>query len=391
MKSANKSNAPAAGASTPSASESTGSTERKIRYAVVGLGHIAQVAVLPGFAHAKNSELVALVSGDPKKLKTVAKKYGVRQTYRYEDFDRCLDSDIDAVYVALPNDLHCDCALRAAAAHKHILCEKPLADNARDATLMTRVAADHGVRLMTAYRLHFEPANLAAIELVRSGQLGETRYFNSIFSYQVSDDDNIRLKAERAGGPIYDIGIYCLNAARHLMDDEPVEVSAFFARTGDKRFAEVEETAAVLLRFPRGRLASFIVSFGAGSVSRCQLVGTRGDLVLEPAFEYAEGLKQVVTTDEKSRTKTFPHTDQFGGEIEAFSNCILENRAPEPSGEEGIADLRVIDAIFESACTGRSIRLEPVRRAKRPDPKKQAKRKPAVRKPEVVGADSPHD
>ncbi|HET7537693.1 MAG TPA: Gfo/Idh/MocA family oxidoreductase [Candidatus Didemnitutus sp.] len=370
---------------------SSSSPERKIRFAVVGLGHIAQVAVLPGFKHAKHAELVALVSGDAKKLKKLAKQYDVTRTYSYEEFDRCLaDPTIDAVYIALPNDLHCDCALRAAAAGKHILCEKPLADNLSDACLMTRVAEDHGVRLMTAYRLHFEPANLEAIELVRSGKLGEPRYFTASFSYQVTDPDNIRLQDQRGGGPIFDIGIYCLNAARQLMGDEATEVSAFFARSDDPRFREVEETAAVVLRFPRGRLASFLVSFGASSVSRCQLVGTKGDIVLEPAFEYAEGLKHVVTIDEKSRTKEFPHTDQFGGEIDAFASAILEKRPTEPSGEEGIADLRVISAIFQSARTGQAVKLPPFRRERRPSPR-QVQRKPAVRKPEVVGADAPHD
>src|ERR1700712_4474554 len=174
------------------------------------------------------------------------------------------------VYIALPNDLHLDCALRAAAARKHILCEKPLATNSRDALLMGRVAEEYGIKLMTAYRLHFEPATLSTIELVQSGKLGEARYFSSTFSYQVTDKDNIRLSLDRGGGPVYDIGIYCINAARNLMRDEPVEVSAMLARSADKRFDEVEETASVIMRFPRGRLASFTVSFGSSTASRLE-------------------------------------------------------------------------------------------------------------------------
>lgn len=368
------------------------STPRRIRYALVGLGNIAQVAVLPGFTQARNSELAALVSGDRKKLTALKKKHGGPKTYLYDKFEECLaDPSIDAVYIALPNDLHVDCALRAAEAGKHILCEKPLATRAADARLMQRVAAQRGVKLMTAYRLHFEPGTLATIELVRSGQLGETRYFTSSFSYQVTDEDNIRLQIDRGGGPIYDIGTYCINAARYLMEDEPMEVSAMLARTGDKRFDEVEETAAVTLRFPRGRLASFIVSFGAAAVSRLELVGTKGRVVLEPAYEYSEALKQVITIGENEpKKKTFPHTDQFGGEIEAFSTCILENKEPEPSAEEGVADLRVIDAIFASAQSGRSIRLKPFGRSKRPK-KEQTKEKPAVQEPKPVRADSPSD
>src|SRR5690606_35765018 len=154
------------------------------------------------------------------------------------------------------------------------------------------------------------------------------RYFSSTFSYQVTDPKNIRLKFERGGGPVYDIGTYCINAARYLMQDEPNEVSAFLARSEDKRFDEVEETAAVLLRFPRGRLASVVVSVGSGTASRYELVGTKGRIVLDPAYEYSSALKQTVIIDEKPRKKEFPRTDQFGGEIEAFSRCILEKRQP---------------------------------------------------------------
>jgi glucose-fructose oxidoreductase len=364
----------------------------KVRYALVGLGHIAQTAVLPGFTQAKNSELVALVSGDRTKLSTLKEKYNVARTYTYAEFDQCLaDPQIDAVYIALPNDLHIDCALRAAAARKHILCEKPVATSARDALLMGRVAEEYGVKFMIAYRLHFEPATLATIELVRSGKLGEPRYFSSTFSYQMTGTDNIRLSMQRGGGPVYDIGTYCINAARNLMGDEPVEVSAMLARSADKRFDEVEETAAVIMRFPKGRLASFTVSFGSSTASRLEFVGTKGKVVLDPAYEYSEALKQVVTIADKPEEKTFPHTDQFGGEIEAFSECILQGKVPEASAEEGAADLMVIDTIFESARTGRAVRLRPWKKTPRPNPDEQRKKKPAVKEPDPINVDAPHD
>lgn len=389
-------------ASAPSSTDSSPTTEatataltpaRKIRYAVIGLGHIAQIAVLPGFEHAENSELVALVSGDKKKLTKLKKKYPTAAIYNYDQLDECLaDEQIEAVYVALPNDLHLNCVLRAVAAGKHVLCEKPLAPTAKEAREMVGAAAHHGVKLMTAYRLHFEPATLATVEAVRSGKIGEVRYFNSTFSYQVTDPDNIRLKLDRAGGPVYDIGTYCINAARMLMQDEPIAVSAFLARSDDKRFDEVEETASVLLRFPRGRLAAFVVSFGAATASRFELVGTKGRIVLDPAYEYSEALTQTITVEEKPEEKTFPHTDQFGGEIEAFSACILEDREPEPSGEEGVADARIIDAIFASAERGEVVRLKPFEKAQTrpPEPKKQNKKKPAAKTPELVNVDAPH-
>jgi predicted dehydrogenase len=383
---------PSPAASAPTvARETSAKPVRQVGYAVVGLGHIAQVAVLPGFTQAKNSRLAALVSGDRKKLQTLGRRYDVPGLFMYDQFDECLaDPAVEALYVALPNDQHCDCVVRGAEAGKHILCEKPLAMNAREARLMMDAASANHVKLMTAYRLHFEAANLATIELVKSGKLGEPRYFNSSFSYQVTDPDNIRLKLVHGGGPVYDIGIYCLNAARYLMQAEPVEVSAMLARTKDRRFDEVEETASVMLRFPEGRLATFVVSFGAADAARYEFVGTKGRVVLDPAYEYSEGLKQCVTIDGETEEKSFPRQDQFGGEIEAFSECILNNREPEASGFEGLADMRVIDAIFHSAATGRTVRLPSMDKAQRPH-QGQLKKKRAVREPRPVNVDSPHD
>lgn len=364
---------------------------RCLRYAVIGLGHIAQVAVLPAFAHARNAELVALVSGDPVKLQKLGDKYDVPHRFLYDDLDACLASDeIDAVYVALPNDLHYECCLRAAAAGKHILCEKPLAVTVHDAEEMLAAAERAGVKLMTAYRLHFEPANLAAIEAVRSGKIGEVRYFNSTFSYQITDPENIRLRADRGGGPIYDIGVYCINAARYLLGDEPEEVSAFTANSGDKRFREVEESAAALLRFPGGRLATFVVSFGSADSARYEIVGTEGSIVLDPAYEYSMALEATFKVGENEREKKFPHTDQFAGEIEEFSRDVLGDREPEPNAREGIADLRIIDALFESAKSGRAVRLKPFTKRRRPGHAQQ-QRKPPAREPRTVHVSSPHE
>lgn len=381
----------AAKASTPPAVVRPTGANHPIGYAVVGLGHITQVAVLPGFAQAKNARVVALVSGEKKKRDELGAKYGVTKLYDYEQFDECLaDPLVEAVYIALPNDQHYEYVTRAAAAKKHILCEKPLALNSNEARLMIQAAASHKVKLMTAYRLHFEPANLSTIELVKSGALGDVRYFNASFSYNLDDSDNIRLQYARGGGPVYDIGTYCINAARYLMQDEPEEVAGMLARSGDPRFNEVEETASALLRFPRGRLATFVVSFGAATVSRYEIVGTKGRVVLEPAFDYSLELRQVVTIGEKTEEKTFARTDQFGGQIEAFSECIRHNREPEPSGREGLADVRIIEAIFASDARSRHVRIAPFKKTVRPA-LKQVKRKPAVKKPKVVGVDAPHD
>ncbi|MGH9627831.1 MAG: Gfo/Idh/MocA family protein, partial [Bryobacteraceae bacterium] len=256
--------------------------KKKVRYAVVGMGHIAQVAVLPAFANAENAELTALVSGDAAKLKGLARRHNVPKTYSYEKYDDCLKSgDVDAVYIALPNDMHREYTVKAAAAGVHVLCEKPLAVTHQECADMIDACEAGNVKLMTAYRLHFEEANLRAIEIVKSGEIGEVRVFSSLFAMQVKPG-NVRLQREKGGGTLYDIGIYCINAARYLFQDEPVEVETFTSNSGDPRFAEVEETASVILRFPQERLAAFTCSFGAASIGTYTLLGTKGSLRLDP-------------------------------------------------------------------------------------------------------------
>lgn len=365
---------------------------RKIRYAVVGLGYIAQIAVLPAFAQAaKNTELAALVSDDPVKLKKLAKQYGVARVASYAEYDALLASgEIDAVYIALPNHLHLDYTLRAARAGVHVLCEKPMAVTEAECRRMTRECEKRGVKLMIAYRLHFEKANLAAAELVNSGRLGEPRIFSSVFTMQVNDPENIRLQDETGGGVLYDIGVYCINAARYLFRDEPTEVFAATARKPDARFDEVEEMASVVMRFPGDRLASFTASFGAARGSSYEVVGTKGALRVAPAYGYAEDLKHVVTIAGKTRERVFPRRDQFAPQLLYFSDCILQDRTPEPSGEEGRLDVRIIEALYRSAKTGKVVRLAPAAKAARPD-SGQEKSRPPIDKPRLVRARAPSD
>jgi predicted dehydrogenase len=365
------------------------SDARKVRYAVVGLGHIAQVAVLPAFAHAReNSELVAFVSGDGTKREELAQKYRVNKTYSYDEYDSCLKSgEIDAVYIALPNHLHCEYAVRAAEAGIHVLCEKPMAVTEAECKKMIHAAKVSDVRLMIAYRLHFEEANLKAIEIVKSGQLGEPRIFNSVFTMQVRDG-NVRVDSKKGGGTLYDIGIYCINAARYLFQSEPTEVTAFSANNGDPRFAEIDEMTSALLRFPGDRLVTFTASFGAADVSSYRVVGTEGDLRLEPAYGYATELTQHLTVKGKMQTKVFPKRDQFAPGLIEFSKCVIEQREPECSGEEGLADVHVIRSLYRSAQTGKPIQVSRIRKSKRPSLRDE-KHKPAVSKPRPIHAQSP--
>ena len=296
----------------------------KVRYAVVGLGHIAQNAVLPAFAHAhKNSELTALFSDDPVKLRAMTREYGVRNTFSYEDYDAILHGgEIDAVYIAVPNELHADYCVRAARAGVHVLCEKPLAANEEQCQEIIRACADNRVQLMTAYRLHFERGNLEAIELVRSGKIGEPRIFNSVFAMQVRKG-NIRTQQQHGGGTLFDIGIYCINAARYMFRAEPTEVFCYSATGSDPRFKHVEEMTAALLRFPEERLASFTASFGAADTADFEVVGTRGKLRVVQAYDYSQPVMLELTMDGRRHRKKFGLRDQFAPELLYFSDCIL--------------------------------------------------------------------
>src|SRR6266478_3201988 len=286
----------------------SGKRIQKIRYAVVGLGHIAQVAVLPAFAHAaRNSVLTALISSDPAKLKYLGHRYSVKRTYSYEQYEECLRSDaIDAVYIALPNNMHAEYSVRAANAGVHVLCEKPMAVMERECQSMILAARRHNIKLMIAYRLHFE---------------------------------------------------------------------------------EIDEMTAAVIRFPKDRIASFTTSFGAADVASYEIIGTKGKLRVDPAYEYEMALKHSLTIDGKTTSRTFPRRDQFAPELLYFSDCIINNVEPEPSGEEGLADVRVVRALYRSAETGKPVKLVPARLKKRPR-LKQEKRRPPVAKPRLIHAEN---
>jgi glucose-fructose oxidoreductase len=364
---------------------------RQVRYAVVGLGHIAQTAVLPAFAHAKkNSRLEALVSDDPRKLRALGRRHRVERLVDYDGLDELLASgDVDAVYIALPNHLHAEFTLRAARAGVHVLCEKPLAPTSAECERMLEATDDAGVKLMTAYRLHFHPANLEAVKLARSRRLGELRAFSSSFGMQVRPG-NIRVEAELGGGPLLDLGIYCVNAARYLFGAEPLEVQATATRSSDPRFAEVPEMVSATLRFPQDRVAQFTCSFGSADTDWYELVGTRGSLRLDPAYSHSEAATLVAKLGRTRRTRRFAKSDQFAPEILHFSACILADRTPGPSGLEGAIDVAILEAIQAAARSGASVPLSLPAPERRPDPAR-AHRSPAPRRdPAPVHAEEPH-
>lgn len=363
---------------------------RKIRYAVVGLGWFAQEAAMPAFAQAENSELVALVSDDPVKLKELSQKYGVQHSYSYEEYEDCLTSgEVDAVYIALPNHLHCEYTVRAANQAVHVLCEKPMATTEDECHQMIHACESNNVKLMIAYRLHLDPANMQAVEVVRSGQIGEPRIFNSVFTQQVADEGNIRLREVTGGGTINDIGIYCINAARYMFQDEPLEVFAIAANKGEQRFAEVEEMTSAILCFPDERLATFTVSFGAAQVSTYQIVGTKGDLRLDPAYAWHGELKHYLTINGETQERTFAPHSQLAAEFTYFSDCILQNKDPEPSGMEGLNDVRIIRALYHSIQVGTFVQLNNRDRNQYPTADQTIQRPPIEEKPDLIDAASP--
>jgi glucose-fructose oxidoreductase len=361
----------------------------RIRIGVVGLGHFAQAAVLPAIEQLVDVELTALISGSRHKLDELGRRYGVRALYSYDRFDELLASDaVDAVYVAVPNDLHAELTLVAARHGVHVLCEKPMAPTEAECMQMIRACEQRRVKLMIAYRLHFEAANLVAVELARGGEIGEPRLFSSVFATQVRSG-NVRTQPRRGAGPLYDIGIYCLNASRYLFRTEPIEAIAVKLAGRDPRFAAVDEAFAVTLRFPLDRVAQFICSFGARDRAHYQVVGTEGFLTLDNAYEYAaEEMQLHVDGKHGVKTRTFHKRDQIAAEIEYFARCIRDDLDPEPSGWEGLADVRILQAIQASARFGRAVPIDPVPRPRRPDLGQEI-RIPAHELPLLVDVEQP--
>jgi len=340
---------------------------KKVRYAVVGAGWISQEAFMPGVAQTGNSEIAAIVSGNLEKARALAQFHAAPAVYTYDQYDAMLASGaVDAVYIALPNSQHADYAIRAARAGVHVLVEKPLAVTVAECQAMIAAADTAGVWLMTAYRLHSEPGTVAALDLVRSGAIGDARMFSSVFSFQ-SDPRNHRLLAAHWGGPLQDLGVYCVNAARHVFESEPIEVSAMMGRSdGDPRFAEVEETFAASLRFPGGRMANFFASFGADMAESYSIYGSKGRLDVSPGYRFETARRLLLTVDGKTTEQQFPHVDNFSGQTAYFSDCILNRVPPEADGAEGLADVAIMRALEAAAHTGRSQPLALPPRRRRP-------------------------
>ncbi|WP_314374100.1 Gfo/Idh/MocA family oxidoreductase [Sphingomonas paucimobilis] len=363
---------------------------KKVRYAVVGAGDITQSAMLPGIKHTGNSELTAIVTGDAEKGRALAEKYGVEHVYSYHEFDKLLTAGVcDAIYLGTPNWRHAEFAIPALEAGIHVLCEKPLEISVEKARAIQAAEKRSSAKLMTAYRLHFEPGTLAAIEKIRNGELGELVAFTSCFGQKL-DPDNHRAKHGLEAGPLFDMAPYPINAIRYLFGAEPVAVeSAVATRQPSAGLGDLDDTFAVVLRMPGDRLASFTVSYAMNNVDSLIIAGMKGSIHMSPAYGFQSGIEHEVTIGDKESHETFKHTDQFGGEMRYFSDCILNDRDPEPDAEEGLSDLRVIEGIVKAMETKSRVELPPFTRTRRIDPASQRQTLSAVSAPEPVKAKSP--
>jgi len=333
---------------------------RKVGWAIVGLGQLALEEVMPAFGETLYSKPTALVSGHPDKARKVAEFYGIdpRHIYDYEKFDRIKDDDtIDVVYNILPNHMHADFSNRAMQAGKDVLCEKPLTATVNEARQMVATATQTGRKLMTAYRLRYEPFNTKAIELLRSGELGEIDLIEAQ-NLQSVQPPNIRLSRKTAGGPLGDVGVYCLNAARYLTGEEPVETSAMVHQPrNEERFAEVPQSVAWQMRFPSGALAICGCGFGSQESRQYRVNCSKGWLELQNAFAY-RGQRMLVSREKQVTEYQIRPVNHFAAEMDHFSQCVLNNTKPLTPGEEGLRDMICLSWIDEAARSGQRVKME---------------------------------
>ncbi len=338
---------------------------RKVRYAVVGGGQISQQAFMPGIAATSNSELSAIVTGDPGKAEALGRRYGIK-AYGYDELPALIASgEADAYYVATPNERHRDDAVPLLEAGYHVLLEKPMATSSADCQAILNAQQKGGGKLMIAYRLHHEPGTIAMTDMALGGALGSPRIFTSTFAQKVSSG-NHRAKMGYWSGPVPDMGTYPLNAVRSLFGVEPIIVQAVGTQCAGAGF-DFDDTVAVTFHFGEGRLAQFTVSYAAAAAEQLTISGSKGSLTSSPCFGFGESVGISFTTKIGGKTEThaFDPVEQFGGETDYFSDCILNNRDPEADGQEGFFDVLVLEAIEVALRTGEPQELRPRSRVKR--------------------------
>lgn len=332
---------------------------------MVGLGSIAETSVLPAFRHSKKCKLVALISHDVKRARQLGAKFGVdrKHCYGYENYDQCLaDPAVEAVFVASINSEHAEQTIRAAAASKHVLCEKPLGISVEECRRMVSACQENHVYLMTAYRKYFEPGSVALKKLVTSGKLGRLRHIFSVYT-EIVDPAKVRWQLNRrlaGGGSLMDIGVYCVNTMRWLAGSDPIEATAQAWTDTPERFGDVEDSIAFQLAHPGGLVCQGTSSYSARAASFVQVHGEKGWVALSPAFAFEEARRLFGKIEGRWFEKTFKVMDEFVLEIDHFADCIRRGKEPKADGVAGLRDIAAIEAIYESARVNRAVSVAAV-------------------------------
>jgi predicted dehydrogenase len=337
---------------------------RYIGYAVVGLGSIAETAVLPALRNSKKSKLMALVSHDESRAQELGAKFGVKHCYSYENYDECLrQPGVDAVFVTSVNGAHAEQTIRAAKAGKHVLCEKPMATSVEDCRRMVEACRAHSVRLMIAYRKYFEPGSVALKKLVGSGKLGRLRHMFSSYT-EIVDSGKAKtwqLNQKLAGGgSMMDIGIYCVNTMRWVAGNSPIDATAYRWTDAPERFSEVEDSITFRLTHPDGLVCQGTSSYSSMAASFLQVHGDQGWAALNPAFAFEEERRLFGKIRGRWFEQKFKVMDEFALELNAFAESIHRRLDPEPDGMEGLRDLATIEAIYRSAKENRTIPIQSI-------------------------------
>jgi predicted dehydrogenase len=330
-----------------------------LRVAIMGLGSYG-TRVAEAMQASKKAKLVGVVSGTPSKIKDWQSKFNIpaKNCYNYENFDRMRNNpDIDAVYIITPNALHHDQAIRVAKAGKHVICEKPMALNAKEGQEMVEACKKANVKLLVGYRMHFEPNTLEIIRMRREGEFGKVLFFQGLSGFRIGDPNQWRLNKQLAGGgAMMDIGIYSINGARYMVGEEPVWVTAQETKTDPVKFKEgVDETIQFQMGFPSGAVASCLSTYSMSHLDRFFLTGEKGFAELQPATGYGP-IKGRTHKGELDK----PHTTHQTVQMDEMAAIILEGKKPivPVDGEEGVKDLKIIDAIYQAVKTGKKVDLK---------------------------------
>jgi len=330
-----------------------------LRVAIMGLGSYG-TRVAEAMKDSKRAKLVGVISGTPSKIKDWQRKYSIpeKNCYNYENFDRIKDNpDIDAVYIITPNALHHDQCIRVAKAGKHVICEKPMAVNAKEGQEMVDACKKANVKLLIGYRMHFEPKTLEIIRLRSEGEFGKTLFFQGLCGFIIGDPDQWRLNKQLAGGgAMMDIGIYAVNGSRYMIGEEPIYVTAQETKTNPEKFKEgVDETIQFQLGFPSGAVASCLSTYAMNNLDRFFLNGNKGFAEMQPSTGYGP-----IQGRTNKGELNFPHVTHQTVQMDEMSDIILKGKKPlvPVDGEEGVKDMKIIDAIFLAVKTGKKVDLK---------------------------------